>query len=69
MIIEKLDAEEETAASKLNVFLSRFCLLRTEYFIFGCFRKVAITLFDRNKPIFNLLLKDILGQKKFGLSI
>ena len=31
--------------------------MRYDYFIFVCFRKVATPLFDRNKTLFEILLK------------
>ena len=34
-------------------------MLWCEYFIFVCFRNVATSLFDRNKTVFEILLKDM----------
>ena len=39
-----------------------------DYFIFGCFRKVATPLLDRSKTVFEILLEDM-TMKSLGLQL
>ena len=44
---------------ELSVILSPSYVCCDDYFIFICFRKFAISLFDKNKSVFEILLTDI----------
>ena len=57
-----LDVKKKTTAYSYWTdcnFKPFICLMRYDYFIFVCFRKVATPLFDRNKTLFEILLIDM----------
>ena len=63
---------EETAASSNRIdcnFKPFACFLCYKHFIFSCFRKVAIPLFDSKSQSLKKSVTDIFKPVKFGLSI